>query len=75
MTEPISDEELIAVANGKRGYGGRWIQDEMFAALLARLDAAEAAAVPDGWKVVRVDGIPYLTPDRIRPLTEGEATT
>lgn len=41
MTEPISDEELIAVANGKRGYGGRWIQDEMFAALLARLDAAE----------------------------------
>lgn len=31
-------------------------------------------SVPDGWKVVRVDGIPYLTPDRIRPLTEGEAS-
>lgn len=42
--------------------------------LRAERNAAEAAAVPDGWKVVRVDGIPYLTPDRIRPLTEGEAS-
>ena len=51
MAEPISDADLAELEEEADGAGVVELSEPAFFALIDRLRAAEALAVPEGWKV------------------------